>query len=379
MKALVYNGPHDVSVEEVPDAKIERPTDVLVKMTTTNICDSDLHMYEGRMPVEPGTIFGHENLGEVIEVGPHVAQVQVGDRVCLPFNISCGFCKNCESGLTAFCLTVNPGTAGGAYGCAGMGPYPGGQAEFLRVPYGDFNCLRLPENAQEKEADYVMLSDIFPTGYHATEMAGVRPGDSVVIYGAGPVGLLAAYSAILKRASKVMIVDRHPDGLRLAEKIGAIPIDESRVSPVDQVLDLTAGEGADSGCECLGHHTHDPQSHEQADITMNHLVQSVRPTGQIGVVGGFQPEDPKSAEALAQKRQPAFDWGLFLFKGQRIGTGQANVKAYNRRLCNLIEVGKAKPSFLVTHELPLRDGPEAYRHIDARENGWVKVLLKPAA
>lgn len=379
MKALVYNGPHDVSLEEVPDPKIERPTDVLVKMTTTNICDSDLHMYEGGRLIEPGTIFGHENLGEVLEVGPYVAQVQIGDRVCLPFNISCGFCKNCERGFTAFCLTVNPGKAGGAYGCAGTGPYPGGQAEYLRVPYGDVNCLRLPEDAQEKEAYYVMLSDIFPTGYHATEMAGVQPGDSVVIYGAGPVGLLATYSAILKSASKVMIVDRHPDGLRLAEKIGAIPIDESRVSPVDQILDLTAGEGADSGCECLGHHAHDPQNQEQADITMNNLVQSVRPTGRIGVVGGFQPEDPESSEALAQRRQPAFDWGLFLSKWQRIGTGQANVKAYNRRLCNLIEVGKAKPSFLVTHELPLRDAPKAYRHFDARGNGWVKVLLKPAA
>lgn len=134
MKALIYNGPHDVSVKEVPDAKIERPTDVLVKMTTTNICGSDLHMYEGRTAVEPGTIFGHENLGMVIEVGDAVTHVQVGDRVCLPFNISCGFCKNCERGLTAFCLTVNPGTAGGAYGYAGMGPYSGGQAEFLRVP-----------------------------------------------------------------------------------------------------------------------------------------------------------------------------------------------------------------------------------------------------
>lgn len=379
MKALMYKGPHDVSVEEVPNAKIERSTDVLVKMTTTNICGSDLHMYEGRTAVEPGTVFGHENLGEVIEVAQGVTQVKVGDRVCLPFNISCGFCKNCERGLTAFCLTVNPGTAGGAYGYAGMGPYPGGQAEYLRVPYGDFNCLRLPEDAQDKEADYVMLSDIFPTGYHATEMAGVQPGDSVVVYGAGPVGLMAAYSAILKSASKVMIVDRHSDRLRLAEKIGAIPIDDSKVSPVDQILELTGGEGADTGCECVGYHAHNPQGHEQANMTMNNLVRSVRATGGIGVVGVFLPEDPKSSDALARKGQLAFDWGLFWSKGQRIGTGQANVKAYNRRLCNLIEVGKAKPSFLVTHELPLRDAPEAYRHFDARENGWIKVLLKPAA
>lgn len=379
MRAVVYNGPQDVSVKEVPDAKIERPTDVLVKMTTTNICGSDLHMYEGRTAVEPGTVFGHENLGVVIEVGNGVTQVQVGERVCLPFNVSCGFCKNCERGLTAFCLTVNPGTAGGAYGYAGMGPYPGGQAEYLRVPYGDFNCLRLPEDAQEKEADYVMLSDIFPTGYHATEMAGVQPGDSVVVYGAGPVGLLAAYSAILKSASKVMIVDRHPDRLRLAEKIGAISIDDSKVSPVEQILDLTDGEGADTGCECVGYHAHNPQGHEQANMTMNNLVGSVRATGGIGVVGVFLPEDPKSSDKLAQKGQLAFDWGLFWSKGQRIGTGQANVKAYNRRLCNLIEAGKAKPSFLVTHELPLREAPEAYRHFDAREYGWIKVLLKPAA
>ncbi len=148
---------------EVSGAKIERSTDVLVKITTTNICGSDLHIYEGRTDVEKGKILGHENLGVVIEVGEAVDRIKVGDRVCLPFNISCGFCKNCERGSTGFCLTVNSGTAGGAYGFAGMGSYSGGQAEYLRVPYGDFNCLRLPPDAEEKENDYVMLSDIFPT------------------------------------------------------------------------------------------------------------------------------------------------------------------------------------------------------------------------
>ena len=140
--------------------------------------------------------------------------------VCLPFNIGCGFCRNCEAGLTGFCLTTNPDPqmAGAAYGFAGMGPYSGGQAEYLRVPYGDFNCLKLPEDAREKEDDYVMLADIFPTGWHATELAGVQPGDSVVVYGAGPVGLMAAYSATLKSARQVMIVDRHPDRLRLADR-----------------------------------------------------------------------------------------------------------------------------------------------------------------
>ena len=196
MKALVYKGPRDVRVEEVPDPKIEQPTDVLVKITTTNICGSDLHMYEGRTDVEKGKVLGHENLGEVIEVGKAVSRVKVGNLVCLPFNVSCGFCKNCERGFTGACLTVNPGKAGGAYGYAGMGPYEGGQAEYLRVPYADFNCLVLPEGAEEQQNDYVMLADIWPTGYHATELACVEPGESVVVYGSGPVGLFAAYSAI---------------------------------------------------------------------------------------------------------------------------------------------------------------------------------------
>jgi threonine dehydrogenase-like Zn-dependent dehydrogenase len=222
MKAIVYKGPRDVVFKKVPDAKIKKATDVLVKITTTNICGSDLHMYEGRTNMEPGRIFGHENLGTVIEIGSAVDRVKRGDRVCMPFNISCGFCENCERGLTGFCLTTNPGNAGAAYGFAGMGPYSGGQAELLRVPYADFNCLVLPPDADEKENDYVMLSDIFPTGYHATELAGVQAGDSVVIYGAGPVGLMAAYSSIIKGASKVMVVDMHKDRLALAEKIGAM-------------------------------------------------------------------------------------------------------------------------------------------------------------
>ena len=166
MRALVYHGPKNVSVDEVPDARIERPTDALVRITTTNICGSDLHMYEGRTDVEEGKVLGHENMGEVIEVGDGVDRVKVGDRVVLPFNIGCGFCKNCEAGLTGFCLTANPGNAGAAYGYADMGPYNGGQAELLRVPYADWNALVLPDDAQEKENDYVMLSDILPTGYH---------------------------------------------------------------------------------------------------------------------------------------------------------------------------------------------------------------------
>lgn len=378
MKALVYNGPRKVEIKDVPDAKIERPTDALVKITSTNICGSDLHMYEGRTTVEKGKVLGHENLGEVVEVGDAVVRVKVGDRVCLPFNIGCGFCRNCEKGFTGFCLTANPGSAGAAYGYAEMGPFSGGQAELLRVPFADFNCLRLPEDAVEKEDDYVMLADIFPTGWHATRLAELRPGESVVIYGAGPVGLMAAYSAVIQGARQVMIVDRHPDRLRLAEQIGAIAIDDSKVDPVEQVKSLTNGQGADKGCECVGWQAHDPQGHEHPNATMNKLVESVRATGMIGVVGVFVPEDPKSPDPLMKKGQLAFDFGAFFEKGLRLGSGQCNVKLYNRELRDLIHAGRAKPSFIVSHRLPLDAAPDAYEHFDAREAGWTKVVLKAA-
>lgn len=377
MKALVYNGPRDVQVREVPDAKIERATDVLVKVTSTNICGSDLHMYEGRTGMEPGRILGHENMGEVIEVGPAVDRVKVGDRVCLPFNIGCGFCENCEKGLTGFCLTANPGTAGAAYGFAGMGPYSGGQAEYLRVPYGDFNCLVLPRGSEEKENDYVMLSDIFPTGYHATELAGVKPGDSVVIYGAGPVGLMAASSAMLKGASMVMVVDTHKDRLKLAEKLGAIAIDDTEADGVERIMELTGGKGADCGCECVGYQCCNMHREEVPNLTMNNLVATVKATGGIGVVGVFVPEDPGSNDKLQKRGQMAFDFGQFWIKGQRMGTGQANVKAYNRMLSRLIEKDKVKPSWIVSHELPLEQAPKAYENFDQRKQGWTKVVLKP--
>ncbi|MFE3082631.1 glutathione-independent formaldehyde dehydrogenase [Streptomyces albidoflavus] len=376
MKALVYQGPREVTVEEVPDARIERPTDVLVRVTSTNICGSDLHMYEGRTTLETGRVLGHENLGVVVEVGSGVDRVKTGDRVCLPFNVACGFCENCEAERTGFCLTVDSDTPGGAYGFAEMGTYSGGQAEFLRVPWGDFNCLVLPEDAQEKENDYVMLSDIFPTGYHATELADVSPGESVVVYGAGPVGLMAAYSAALRGASQVLVVDHHPDRLALAEKAGAIPVDDTEGDHVEQILERTGG-GADKGCECVGYQAHDADGNEKPEATMNDLVASVRATGAIGVVGVFLPQDDGAPTELTREGKLPFDFGDFWFKGQRIGTGQANVKAYNRQLRDLIHHDKAKPSFIVSHELPLDDAPEAYRNFDDRLSGWTKVILKP--
>jgi glutathione-independent formaldehyde dehydrogenase len=376
MRAVVYKEPHQVEVEEVDDARIEDPTDVVIKVTTAAICGSDLHMYEGRTGAEAGIVFGHENMGVVEEVGSGVASLKKGDRVSIPFNVACGFCKNCLAGKTGFCLTVNEGFAGGAYGYVSMGPYRGGQAEYLRVPFADFNCLPLPEGDQH-ERDFAMLSDIFPTGYHAATMAQVSPGETVAVYGGGPVGLMAAYSSLIKGASRVFLVDKVPSRLDLAEKIGAIPVNFGEVDPVEVITDQTAGEGTDKGIDAVGYQATVSEGEEQPAIVLNQLVHTVRPTGRLGVVGLYVPSDPGAPDENAAEGKLLFEIGKFFEKGQTIGTGQADVKAYNRQLRDLIIAGRAEPGFVVSKELPLEGAPEAYERFDKREEGYSKVLLHP--
>lgn len=376
MKAVVYQEPRKVEVSEVNDPRIEAPTDVIIAVTSTAICGSDLHMYEGRTSATAGTVFGHENMGTVVEVGPGVVGLRKGDRVSIPFNVACGFCRNCEAGNTAFCLTVNPGFAGGAYGYVSMGPYRGGQAEYLRVPFADFNCLKLPPG-EEHENDFAMLADIFPTGYHGAELARVRPGETVVVMGAGPVGLMAAYSSLLRGAARVFAVDKVPDRLRLAEQIGAIPIDFSRGEPAEQVRDATGGGGADKGIDAVGYQATVPEGDEQPAVVLNTLIEAVRATGRLGVVGLYITDDPQAPSPEAGHGELLLSVGRFFEKGLSMGTGQANVKAYNRRLRDLIINGRARPSFVVSKELPLGEAPDAYARFDAREEGYSKVVLKP--
>jgi glutathione-independent formaldehyde dehydrogenase len=377
MKAVVYKEPYKVAVEDVDDAKIEDPTDVVIRITTSAICGSDLHMYEGRTGAEPGIVFGHENMGIVEEVGPGVAKLREGDRIVLPFNVACGFCKNCEANKTGFCLTVNEGFAGGAYGYVEMGPYRGGQAEYLRVPFADFNALKLPEG-DEHEADFAMLADVFPTGYHATEMARVSPGETVVIFGAGPVGQMAALSSMLRGASKVFVVDKVKSRLDLAEGIGAIPIDFSETDPVEQVVEETKG-GADKGIDAVGYQAQAGDGEETPATVLNQLVYAVRPTGRLGVVGLYVPSDPGAPNEEAAEGRLLFEIGKFFEKGQTMGTGQADVKHYNRQLRDLIVAGRAEPSFIVSKEVPLEEAPDAYEKFDNREEGYSKVLLHPQA
>src|SRR3989440_8360681 len=300
VKAVVFKGAFDVAVETVADPRIEQPSDAVIRITTANICGSDLHPYEGRAPLDAGMVLGHENMGVVEEVGSGVDRISIGDRVSVPFNIACGTCRNCTAGWTCACLQANPsGRPTAGYGYPMMGLYWGGQAEYLRVPWADFNLLKLPAGT-EHENDFTMLSDIFPTGYHGTELAGVGPGATVAIFGAGPVGLMAAHSAVLRGAAQVFVVDKAPDRLALAERYGATPVSFADADPAEVITDATDGAGVDCGVEAGGYQAHDPSGQEHPGMVLDKLVAGGRATGRIGVGGGDNPEDPRAPPGGAQ-------------------------------------------------------------------------------
>ena len=382
MRAVVYKGPFEVAVENVPDPTIQHPNDVIVKITSSCICGSDLHMYEGRTAAEAGIVFGHENMGVIQELGSAVKNLSIGDRVVMPFNVACGFCKNCQRGFTGFCTTVNPGFAGGAYGYVAMGPWVGGQAEYLQVPFADFNCLTLPEGI-ENEADYALLADIFPTGYHGAELADVSPGESVAVFGAGPVGLMAAYSSVIRGAAEVYAIDHVQERLDKAAEIGAIPINFDEGNPVDQIKDIR-GDGVDKGIDAVGYQAAAAGSsaaggeqEEVPNIVLNQIIDVVNPTGALGIPGLYVPTDPGGVDEGAKRGALSINFGRLFEKGLRLGTGQCNVKKYNAYLRDMITAGKASPSFVVSHEVPLGDAVDAYDKFDKRVDGYTKVILNP--
>ena len=383
MKAVVYKKPFEVAVEDVPDPKILHPNDAIVRITSSCICGSDLHMYEGRTAAESGIVFGHENMGVIEEVGSAVKRRKVGDRVVMPFNVACGFCKNCLGGFTGFCITVNPGFAGGAYGYVSMGPWVGGQAEYMQVPFVDFNALHLPDGT-ENEADFALLADIFPTGYHGSELAGVKPGESVSVFGAGPVGLMAAYSSVIRGAAEVYSVDHVKERLDKAASIGAIPINYDEGDPVEQIKSIRNGKGTDKGIDAVGYQATSAGSSaaggeqdEVPNIVLNQLIEVVEPTGSLGIPGLYVPSDPGGVNEGAKKGALSINFGKLFEKGLKLGTGQCNVKQYNAQLRDLIIAWKAKPSFVVSHDVPLKDAAEAYKKFDRREDGYTKVILHP--
>jgi len=243
-------------------------------------------MYQGRTAAENGLVFGHENMGIVEEIGAGVTLLKKGDRIVLPFNVADGRCRNCEEGKTAFCTGVNPGFAGGAYGYVAMGPYQGGQAQYLRVPYADFNALLLPPG-KEHEADFALLADIFPTGWHGLQLSGFQPGESVAVFGAGPVGLMAAYSGILRGASRVFVVDQVQERLEAVKKMGAIPINFRDSDPVEQIIKANDGM-VDRAVDAVGYQA-TSKGKEQPNIVLDQLIQVTRPTGGLGIAGLYVP------------------------------------------------------------------------------------------
>lgn len=234
-------------------------------------------MYQGRTAAESGLVFGHENMGIVEELGPGVTLLKKGDRIVLPFNVADGRCRNCEEGKTAFCTGVNPGFAGGAYGYVAMGPYQGGQAQYLRVPFADFNALTLPRGT-EHEADFALLADIFPTGWHGLQLSGFQPGDTVAVFGGGPVGLMSAYSGMIRGASRVYVVDQVKERLDVAKKIGCIPIDFSKGDPVEQIVKDNGGM-VDRAVDAVGYQAAGKGGKEEPSIVLEQCIFVTRPTG----------------------------------------------------------------------------------------------------
>lgn len=376
MKALHYSGPFSVTVKEIPIPQLEHPDDIIIRVTTAAICGSDLHMYQGRTAAESGLVFGHENMGVIVETGSGVTLLKKGDRVVMPFNVADGRCRNCEEGKTAFCTGVNPGFAGGAYGYVAMGPYQGGQAQYLRVPFADFNALKLPPG-KEFEADFALLADVFPTGWHGLVLSGFQSGESVAVFGAGPVGLMSAYSGILRGASRVYVVDQVKERLDAAKSIGCIPIDFTKGDAVEQIIKHNDGM-VDRAVDAVGYQAVDKGgSKEQPSIVLEQCIAVTRPTGGLGIPGLYVPADPGAPDSNSASGKILISFGKLFEKGLHLGTGQCNVKAYNRYLRDLIIAGRAKPSFVVSHECSLDEAVEAYDKFDKRIEGYTKVLLHP--
>jgi threonine dehydrogenase-like Zn-dependent dehydrogenase len=389
MRAVTFQGTGNMEVETVPDPKLINPRDAIIQVTTSCICGSDLHLYDGFIPtVRRGDILGHEFMGTVVEVGRAVTNLRVGDRVVVPFNISCGQCYYCKHGLWSLCDNSNP-NAGAAeemygYSPAGLfgyshlfGGYAGGQAEYVRVPFADVGCFKVPDSLSDEQA--VFLTDIFPTGYMAAENCNIQPGDIVAIWGCGPVGQFAIRSAYLLGAEKVIAIDRFPERLQMARDGGAETLNYEEVDVIDALKEMTGGRGPDSAMDAVGMEAHGTgvgflydrvtqATRMQTDrpTALRHVFQACRKGGTVsipGVYGGIIDKIPMGA---------AFNKGLM------INMGQTHVHRYIEPLTEHIQQGKIDPSFVITHTVPLEQAPEMYKTFRDKEDGCIKVVLKPA-
>ncbi len=389
MRALCWHGKKDVRCDTVPDPRIEDPRDAIVKVSSCAICGSDLHLYDGFMPgMEKGDVLGHEFMGEVVEVGASDHRLRPGDRVVIPFTIVCGECEQCRRGNFSVCERSNRNRAladkafghspAGLFGYTHLtGGYAGGQAEYVRVPFADAGAVKVPEGLTDEQA--LFLGDIFPTGWQAAVQCDIEPTDTMAVWGAGAVGQFAIRSAVLLGAAQVIAIDRLPDRLSMARAGGAITIDFEQESVVERLNELTHGKGPEKCIDAVGMESHATRSIDalydrakQAVMletgrphVLREMMYVCRPAGILsvpGVYGGLLDKLP---------------FGMAMNKALTIRTGQTHVNRWTDDLLRRIEEGQIDPSFVVTHTVGLERGPEMYRTFRDKQDGCVKVVLKP--
>jgi threonine dehydrogenase-like Zn-dependent dehydrogenase len=390
MKALCWYGKEDVRVETVPDPEIIDPRDAIIRITATAICGSDLHLYDGYQPtMEKGDILGHEPMGVVVALGKHVTNLNIGDRVVVPFTISCGSCFFCKKGLFSLCDTSNPNaemarkvmgqSPAGLFGYSHMlGGFAGGQAEYLRVPFADVGPIKIPDGLQDEQV--LFLSDIFPTGYMAAENAQIESGDTVAIWGCGPVGQFTIQSAWMFGAGRVIAIDRVPERLQMAEAHGkAETINFDKDDVYDRLMEMTGGRGPDRCIDAVGAEAHAGGSFDalldkaKASVflgtdrphVLREAIMCCRKGGTLSIPGvyvGFLDKVP---------------FGAAMNKGLTLRMGQTHVQRYIKPLLDKIAAGEIDPSFVITHRVGLDEGPEMYKTFRDKQDGCIKVVLTP--
>ncbi|WP_031425573.1 zinc-dependent alcohol dehydrogenase [Flavimarina sp. Hel_I_48] len=382
MKALCYEGKEKVQVNTVPDPKIQEPTDIIIKVTSTAICGSDLHIYGGLMPtMHEGDVLGHEFMGEVVELGSEVKKFKKGDRVVIPFTIACGNCDYCNDDLFSLCDNSNPNdelckenlghSISGLFGFSHMlGGFAGGQAEYVRVPYADVGPIKVPESLSDDKV--LFLSDIFPTGYMGAENANIKRGDTVAIWGCGPVGQFAIQSAWMLGAERVIAIDVVKERLDMAERSSNVEL--IRTVDADQVyqllMEMTNGKGPDCCIDCVGAEAHGTEgfnknlSKAQPDA-LAQIFKSCKKAGNVSIPGVYV------------GKVDGLPLGIAMNKSLNLKMGQTHMQHYLEPLLKKVEEGKIDPSFIITHRMKLDDAPEAYKKFRNKEDNCVKVVLTP--
>jgi threonine dehydrogenase-like Zn-dependent dehydrogenase len=390
MKALCWHGKKDIRCDTVPDPQIEDPRDAIIKVTTCAICGSDLHLFNGFIPgMMRGDIVGHEFMGEVMEVGSEIKKLKPGDRVVVPFTIICGECEQCRRGNFSVCERTNRNRAiadkvfghstAGLFGYTHLtGGYAGGQAQYVRVPYADVGPVKIPAGMPDEQA--LFLGDIFPTGWQAAVQCDIQPEDTVAIWGAGPVGQFTIRSAVLLGAKQVIAIDRLPERLSMAQAGGAIPLNFEEESVIERLQDLTHGKGPDKCIDAVGLEAHVGMKHldsfyDRAKQTL--MLESDRPHVLREMIYVCRPAGVLSVPGVYGGLIDKFPMGALMQKGLTVRTGQTHVNKWAHDLLRRIVEGDIDPSFVVTHTASLERGPDLYKTFRDKEDGCIKVVLKP--